>query len=95
MRQNMKSYLKQDFDAFDFLRTVRTCSGDVIFRTREGDVLNLKSQLCMYLFAAASTHSEIMERGVITCADGADYEALARFLQTEPETREGDEDVSV
>ena len=39
-----------DFAAF--LEAVQQCRGEVLFCTREGDKLNLKSTLSKYLFAA-------------------------------------------
>lgn len=35
-----------------FLQAVQACAGEVCFRTREGDVLNLKSALSQFVFAA-------------------------------------------
>ena len=46
--------LKKDANLPDFLRTVAQCKDDVYFKTTQGDVLNLKSELSKYIFLAAA-----------------------------------------
>jgi len=47
-----------DFAAF--LEAVQQCRGEVLFCTREGDKLNLKSTLSKYLFAALAGNEELL-----------------------------------
>ena len=49
-----------DFAAF--LEAVQQCRGEVLFCTREGDKLNLKSTLSKYLFAALAGNEELLPR---------------------------------
>ena len=49
-----------DFAAF--LEAVQQCRGEVLFCTREGDKLNLKSTLSKYLFAALAGNEELLRR---------------------------------
>ena len=49
-----------DFAAF--LEAVQQCRGEVLFCTREGDKLNLKSTLSRYLFAALAGNEELLRR---------------------------------
>ena len=50
-----------DFAAF--LEAVQQCRGEVLFCTREGDKLNLKSTLSKYLFAALAGNEELLRKG--------------------------------
>ena len=54
-----------DFAAF--LEAVQQCRGEVLFCTREGDKLNLKSTLSKYLFAALAGNEELLRKGKIVC----------------------------
>jgi len=65
-----------------FLQTARQCSGEVCYKTNEGDVLNLKSQLSQYIFLAALSAGKesVMPDGVIVCELESDYEILKEFL---------------
>lgn len=66
----------------DFLRTINLCKGEVYFRTKEGDHLNLKSELSQYLFLslAASDDQTILQEGEICCSDTADHELLQKYI---------------
>lgn len=66
-----------------FLQAVDQCLGDVIFRTPEGDVLNLKSQLSKYVFlaAAASPQLHLISEGEVICSDPADEVRLEGFAR--------------
>ena len=46
--------LKSSLDLERFFTAVRHCQGRVTFETEEGDSLNLKSALCLFVFTAAS-----------------------------------------
>ena len=41
--------LKSDVDLNDLFECVRKCNSDVCFKTKEGDNLNLKSELSHYV----------------------------------------------
>ena len=62
-----------DFAAF--LEAVQQCRGEVLFCTREGDKLNLKSTLSKYLFAALAGNE-----GKIVCQFPQDEEKLTHIL---------------
>lgn len=75
--------LKTDIKLVDFLKTARLCNGKVCYKTAEGDVLNLKSQLSQYVFLAvlASDKDNPLPNGEISCENGADYSLLIDFLE--------------
>lgn len=55
--------LKSSLDLERFFTAVRHCQGRVTFETEEGDSLNLKSALCLFVFTAASRdHFPIFRR---------------------------------
>ena len=67
-----------DFAAF--LEAVQQCRGEVLFCTREGDKLNLKSTLSKYLFAALAGNEELLRKGKIVCQFPQDEEKLTHIL---------------
>lgn len=74
-----------DFAAF--LEAVQQCRGEVLFCTREGDKLNLKSTLSKYLFAASkylfaalAGNEELLRKGKIVCQFPQDEEKLTHIL---------------
>ena len=74
--------LKPDASLPDFLRAVAQCKNDVHFRTTEGDVLNLKSELSKYIFlaAAVSCKNTFLPVGYIECEDDKDEKHLCEFI---------------
>ena len=66
--------IKESSDIPAFLNQVKACSGDVFFKTDEGDSLNLKSVLSTYVFAV------LMQNGKVICEDERDYELLHLYL---------------
>lgn len=76
--------LKSDVKLSDFIQAARLCQGEVYYKTEEGDILNLKSQLSQYIFLAAlaSGKSPLLPTGDIVCELEADYQFLAEFLNT-------------
>ena len=46
-------YLKYPLNTVDFFRAIDCCQGEVLLQTREKDILNLRSQLCRFIFAVA------------------------------------------
>ena len=73
--------LRKGIDAVDLLQAVRRCSGEVLFKTDEGDTLNLKSALSSYVFCAALSSPDIVENGRIECSDPEDAGALLGFCE--------------
>lgn len=64
----MKYALKPKIRMADFIRAAGHCEGEVTFETEEGDVLNLKSELCKYIFLAVSMDSKYLGSGKISCS---------------------------
>jgi hypothetical protein len=63
-----------------FLHAVTHCEGDVFFTTPDGDVLNLKSELCRYVFAYIASNPGLLQRGDIQCKSENDLSILAAYL---------------
>lgn len=75
-------FLKPDVNLEKFFSQVRNCSDDVIFQSTEGDILNLKSGLCLFVFTTAySSHSDIALSGDIICKNPDDERLLSAFLE--------------
>jgi len=73
-------HLNPDLDIKAFLNAVSRCQSDVLFETPEGDQMNLKSELCRYVFASgANVHRTL--QGEITCKNPADLEVLKEYLR--------------
>lgn len=72
--------LNPSCDFAHFLNTISQCSGDVLFETTEGDVLNLKSELCRYIFAVVASKPHLLETGTLTCKKPQDGELLKKYL---------------
>ena len=66
----------------EFLQCVDQCAGEVLYKTSEGDILNLKSQLSKYLFLIAVNAPETaaLRCGEISC-EPEDYEILKPFFE--------------
>lgn len=76
-------FLKSDIQYRDFLRQVQLCRADVFYVTVQNDRLNLKSELCKYLFISAAVSAGLLDGGRVECADPEDYTLLADFLREE------------
>ena len=74
-------YLKETANVLNFLDAVRECKGDVIYRTDEGDRLNLKSVLCCYIFATVAKNAKLRNMSTIDCDEPDDEEKLKPFLE--------------
>lgn len=74
--------LKPDISIIHFFKTVRQCEGDVFFTTKDGDTLNLKSQLAKYVFLAlvSSKNLSLIYNGELFCDLPSDYERLSEYL---------------
>lgn len=73
--------LKKDVNFEQFLRSVNECESDVLFCTKEGDVLNLKSMLSRFVFASLTMDAEILDTATIVCENKEDESILAQYLQ--------------
>lgn len=62
-----------------FLQTVQSCKGEVCFVTEEGDILNLKSVLSQFVFAAVIAGKLQRIEGVITVQDSQDEVVLRDY----------------
>lgn len=74
-------YLKENIDIVDFLNTAQKCIGETFFKTAEGDILNIKSQLSRYLFLAASKDARMILDGQVVCSLAADEALLKPFCK--------------
>lgn len=72
--------LNPQCDFSNFLSTVENCVGDVFFTTQDGDTLNLKSELCRYIFAVVAANPLILEKGSLICKNKSDFTKLQSFL---------------
>lgn len=73
--------LKSEADLNRFIRCIAQCRDDVLFTTREGDILNLKSTLSTYIFAALAGKMEVLTQGSIDCRSPEDEKWLEDFLR--------------
>lgn len=73
-------HLNPNIDINEFLKVVSACKGDVLFETPEGDQMNLKSELCRFVFASgANVHRTL--HAEITCKNPDDAVLLKDFLE--------------
>lgn len=63
----------------DFLQAVQSCKGEVCFVTEEEDILNLKSVLSQFVFAAVIAGKLKNMEGFITVQDPHDKILLRDF----------------
>lgn len=73
-------YLKNPINTVDFFKAIDRCTGNVLLRTKEGDILNLRSQLCRYIFAVAFSEGTFFEGATVECQEPSDYETLIAYL---------------
>ena len=72
--------LKSDVDLIELFACVRKCNSDVYFKTKEGDNLNLKSELSHYVIMIVANNKDFLLKGHIECVDEADYALLTDFI---------------
>lgn len=75
----MRYDLKYGISISDFLRTADLCEGAVLYEGRDGDSLDLKSQLSKYLFLAAERNPEYLFSGKI-CCEAPDAVKLSDYI---------------
>lgn len=73
--------LKENTDLIRFIKTAAKCHGEVIFHSKDGDKLNLKSTLSQYLFAAAVGNEALLTAGTVYCELQEDADMLQEFMQ--------------
>lgn len=64
----------------EFLDQVAKCDGTVLLQTPQGDSLNLRSELCRFIFMCASTNKNLLRDADIQCSCSADYQLLEKYL---------------
>lgn len=74
-------HLKKGADIVEFLKRTAACQGEVLFCTKENDVLNLKSTLMRYIFVTLVDIPEILYTSEIICENSEDEKLLAVFLE--------------
>ena len=82
--------LREDVNIREFFKGVRQCRGEVLLKTQEGDILNLKSALSQFVFAVILENREKLEGIEVTLEDEGDRESLKMFLDLEAEQEEED-----
>lgn len=75
----MKCQCKADFNMTKFLKSVDLCEDNIIFEDLSGDRLDLKSQLCKYLFLTFTPGTPPLTEGSIACSE-RDAALLSEFL---------------
>ncbi len=78
MMQNDQMTL-HDVDVADFMKTLDSCKGDVYLETAEGDVLNLRSKLCLLMGLENILRGAVISEATIRCTRPEDEELLFRF----------------
>ena len=73
-------HLNPNIDINEFLKVVSTCKGDVLFETPEGDQMNLKSELCRFVFASGTNVHRTLS-AEINCKNPEDVAILKDFLK--------------
>lgn len=73
--------LKRDIDYRRLLNRVKRCKKDVLLKTKEGDVLNLKSELSQYLVLFLARQNALLKDAWIECMDTADEALFAEFCE--------------
>lgn len=74
-------FLKPKQNLTEFLESVRACRSDVSYESKEGDYLNLKSELSQFLLMVMYVNEEIPRNGTIACKDPEDMVRLQNFLE--------------
>ena len=68
-----------NIDIKEFIAALDQCKGDVFLETDEGDVLNLKSNLCQIAGLANILSGAVIAEATIRCTDPEDESLLFRF----------------
>ena len=81
----MNCHIKTDVQPASFLNALNACRGTVIYQNHKGDILDLKSHLCKYLFLALP--QEQKTDCIITCGKN-DFLLLGEYLIPEEQETE-------
>lgn len=84
MQGGNKMKLKENIDVSALLATAESCSGDVFFHTKDGDILNVKSLLSRYVVVSVCKPGELQHSRVV-CTNEDDYNVLAEYLEPDTE----------
>lgn len=71
-----------NFDVPTLLKALDSCQGDVYLVTREGDRLNLKSQLCQLMGLARLMENGKVAEAFLSCANPKDEAILRQCNET-------------
>ena len=74
----MNYHLKKDCDLMDFLKKVTLCKHQVFYETKEGDLLELHSSFCRYIFGNLTGKST--DTGIIRLEHPDDFMFLEPYL---------------
>ncbi len=83
--------LREDINMREFFQCIVQCEGEVLLKSAEGDILNLKSALSQFVFAVILENKKKLKGMKITLEDENDRSIIERFLETESVSGE-DED---
>lgn len=72
--------LKPDIDILEFFKALKSCKGDVFFKTDEEDILNLNSALSQFIFISIMETRDFLTNGIIDCTEPDDIELLSEYL---------------
>ncbi|MCI6465663.1 MAG: hypothetical protein MSA90_09375 [Faecalicatena sp.] len=75
--------LREGINIRDFFKSVRQCRGEVLLKTQEGDILNLKSALSQFVFAVILENREKLKGIEVTLENEEDKEFINMFLDSE------------
>ncbi len=77
----MRLRVKIGVNMSDLLHAIHHCAGEVLFHSTDGDVLNLKSELCRYLFVFKVSNQDFVCSGRIECENPNDIPLLNDYLE--------------
>lgn len=74
--------LRENIKLEAFIQAVSDCQGEVLYRTEEGDCLNLKSALSRFIFLSMIEGYQNLRSGHVVYSE-ADVPLLQEFLEIE------------
>lgn len=72
--------IRKNADLAAMLQAAKQCRHDVIFLSNDNDRLNLKSQLCGYVFLVLARHPELLESGEVLLKQ-EDWDLMCSYLE--------------
>lgn len=73
--------LKENVRLVDLISKSKLCKEDVLFKTDDGDILNMKSFLSALLLQTLANDRYLLATGKIVCMNDDDYKILGEFLE--------------